>query len=266
MEFGAQMREIMDGAATQARVVYALSLRETRTRFGKHRLGYLWALLEPLFWIGTFWVMFTVLGRESAAGMDLIPFLATGVIPYNLCVGTADRVSVAIDANKALLFYPQVQPLDLVYARVALEFATYIAVLIIILGGYSLYLGSFTIDSLLTTLVGLIIATTLGGALGLVMSAASVVYPVVQRIKGPLMRPLFWVSGLFFAASVLPSNVRGYLLWNPILHCTEIVRDGFFPQYHAQGASVSYVMMWILGLAFVGLTLERRVRAKVEVT
>ena len=33
---------------TQVRVIQALIIRETRTRFGEARLGYGWALLEPV--------------------------------------------------------------------------------------------------------------------------------------------------------------------------------------------------------------------------
>lgn len=260
------MKELIKGGLTMSRVVYALSLRETRTRFGQHRLGYAWAILEPSFWILTFWGMFKIVDREVAGGMDIIPFLATGVIPYSLSVGTSDRVSSAIESNRALLFYPHVQPIDLVIARGLLEFATYTTVLAVILGSYGLWVGGLPVDSALTLMLGLALATLLGTSLGLVLCALTVISATTQRIKGPLMRPLFWVSGLFFSANMLPTNMREVLLWNPILHCTELVRDGLFPQYHAVDASPAYVMMWILGFAFVGLTLERRIRPRIQLT
>ena len=87
--------ELLKGVITQARVVYALALRETRTRFGAHRLGYFWALLEPLFWIITFWGLFRVVNRAAPMGMAVVPFLVTGIVPYELAVKTADRVSLS---------------------------------------------------------------------------------------------------------------------------------------------------------------------------
>lgn len=260
------MSELARGAATQARVVFALALRETRTRFGKHQLGYLWALLEPAFFIGTFWAMFAAVGRTTPMGMDVVPFLATGILTYSVAVKTADRVSLAVDANKAMLFYPHVQPLDLVLARGLLELSTYLVVFVTVLGGYSLVTQTFVMDDVLVVFLGLILASLLGVTLGVVLCALTVMSDTVQRIKGPLMRPLFWTSGLFFAAAMIPLQYRKYLLWNPILHCVELVRDGWFPQYTATDASPSYVMLWIVLLAFTGLTLERRVRAKVQLT
>lgn len=254
------------GALTQLRVVQAIALRETRTRFGQNQLGYLWALLEPVFWIATFWFLFHLMARGAPGGMEIVPFLATGVVPYDLVMKTSDRTSGSIEANKALLFYPQVQPLDLIFARGGLEIATLVVVLFVITGGYAMMVQSFAIQDLLSVLFGLGLAGMLGMALGTVLCALGVVSKTVDRIRGPLMRPLFWISGLFFTADHLPTAFREVALYNPILHCVEIVRDGWFAEYHGHHASPLYVLAWIVVLAFGGLTLERAVRGKIELS
>lgn len=254
------------GFLTQLRVVHAIALRETRTRFGSHRLGYLWAIFEPLFWIGTFWGLFTLVDREAPGGMSVVPFLATGIIPYELVMKTADRTSGSIEANKALLFYPQVQPLDLVLARGGLEMATLATVFAVIVGGHALIVQQFAIQDLLSVLLGMSLAGMLGLALGTLLCALGVVNKTVDRIRGPLFRPLFWISGLFFTADHLPPAFREVALYNPILHCVEIVRDGWFSEYHGHHASPGYVLVWIVLLAFAGLTVERAVRGKVQLS
>lgn len=258
--------ELTRGLMAQLRVVHALALRETRTRFGQNKLGYVWALLEPLFWIGTFAGLFEVADRGTPGGMAIVPFLATGVVTYELVMKTANKGSQAINGNKALLFYPQVQTLDLILARGALELATYAVVFALIIGGWAFTVPRVRIDDLLVLMNGLLLAGLLGMGLGLVLCGLNVLSPTVERIRGPLFRPLFWVSGLFFTAESLPKQVRDMLLYNPILHCIEMVRTGFFPDYHARHAEPMYVGAWILGLFFFGLTLERRVRHKVQLT
>jgi capsular polysaccharide transport system permease protein len=260
------MSSLASGAATQARVVHALVLRETRTRFGQHRLGYLWALAEPIIWIASFYGIFAMAGRPSPAGMALIPFLATGIVTFQLFSKTSDQGANAISGNQALLYYPQVQTLDLVLARTALEAVTYALVFVLIVGLYGLASGGVQVDSLLTTAWGLILASLLGMTLGLLFCSLSVVWPTIDRLRGPLLRPLFWISGLFFTANGLPSKVREVLLYNPVFHCVEIVRDGWFTSYTAHHADGRYVLLWVLGFAFVGLTLERVVRRRVQVT
>lgn len=260
------MSDVLRGAAVQLRVVHALALRETRTRFGGYKAGYVWALLEPLFWIGTFAGLFSLAGRLAPGDSDIVPFLATGIIPYELATKTADRASNSISGNKSLLFYPQVQPLDLVIARVGLEIATYLVVFVAILGAHALYVQHLEIDDLLTTMFGLLLAGSFGGALGLVFCAVGVIFPTIDRIRGPLMRPLFWVSGLFFTVDAMPTRIRELMLWNPILHCVEMVRSGWFTSIQSQHVSPTYVLVWILALAFIGLTLERSTRHKVELS
>lgn len=255
------------GAFIQFQTVHALVLRETRTRFGAHQLGYLWAVLEPLMWIGTFWGMYEVAHRRVSHGLETIPFLATGIITYELFSKNVSRVGDAINANKPLLFYPQVQPIDLVYARAALETVTLAAVFVVVLFGNALIKNEFPhIDDVLTVLVGLLLAALLGASLGLCLCMLGVLSRVVERLRGPLMRPLFWISGLFYTLDDTPAAAQPYLLKNPVLHAVEMVRDGWFSDYDAPLASSSYVLAYVLGFSALGLLLERIVRRRIELT
>lgn len=260
------MRELLSGAMTQLRVVYAVALRETRTRFGQHRAGYLWALLEPILWIATFAGLYSMAGRHGPYGMDLVPFLATGIVTYSFFAKTVERGANAIDANRALLYYPHVQTIDLILARTMLEAMTYGVVFVVILGAHALWIRELAIDDALTVVWGMFLASALGMSVGLVLCALSVLSNSVDRLRGPLMRPLFWISGLFFTANSLPSQVREIMLWNPVLHCSEIVRQGWFPQYQAYHADSAYVGAWIIAFSFLGLILERIVRSRVQLT
>ncbi|MCU0661587.1 MAG: ABC transporter permease [Myxococcota bacterium] len=257
---------LVRGLAVQTEIVHAILLRETRTRFGAHQLGYLWAFIEPLLWIATFYGLFWLAGRTPPHGMDLVGFLATGIVPFLLFRETTHRVLVAISSNKALLFYPQVRPLDLVLARSILEMGTFLGVFVVLLGGAALLRGQLRIDNPLLVLLGLTMAGLLGTTLGLVLCALSVYTTVVERLAGPLLRPFFWVSGVFFSANDLPSQIRELLLWNPVMHAVELVRDGTFAGYTARYADLKFPFFVILCLAFAGLTLERVARAKLELT
>ncbi|HEX3952409.1 MAG TPA: tetratricopeptide repeat protein [Stellaceae bacterium] len=74
---------------SQRRVIRALIIRETRTRFGDAKLGYGWALLEPILHISLLSVTFAVLmhGRPPI-GTHFFIFYYTGLIRYSGADGT----------------------------------------------------------------------------------------------------------------------------------------------------------------------------------
>lgn len=246
----------------QLQVVHALLLRETKTRFGTHQLGYLWALIEVMLWLGVFWGLYYGMGRKAPTGMSLIPFLVTGIVPFFLFRETADRCSNAISGNKGLLYYPQVQPLDLVLSRVTLEFATKVVVFAIMVVPVPLYEGNLRVDSALQIVGGLVLASGLGAGVGLVFCGLGVFSETILRLQGTLLRPLFWLSGLFFLVDALPTRAREFVLYNPVLHVVELVRGGWFTTYESRYVNAWYPALWVIVLLFFGLTLERVARRR----
>lgn len=252
--------------AVQSQVVHALILRETRTRFGTHQLGFLWAFIEPVLFILTFLTLFMLTERSAPAGMSIFGFMVTGVIPYFLFREASSRVALAVSSNKGLLFYPQVRPLDLVVARTILEFATYFLVLCILMGGEALWVGRLELEDPLSVITGLTLAGGLGAAFGAILGSLSIYFPALERLNGALLRPFFWLSGVFFTANDVPLALLEYIKWNPVLHCVEQVRDGWFYSYESNHLEVAYPLSWVLGLSLFALLFERATRTRIQLT
>jgi capsular polysaccharide transport system permease protein len=257
---------LLRGLVVQGEVIHAVILRETRTRFGAYRLGYLWALVEPILVILTFWGLYRIAGRQPPPGMDLFGFVATGIVPYTLFASSANRVAEAVNGNKALLNYPQVMPIDLALARGLLEAATYAAVFIVLMGVHALWIQELSVDRPLMVIAGFAMASLLGTTLGQIFCGLGQWNNSVDRARGPLLRPLFWISGIFFTAGQLPEHARDAMLWNPVLHVTEIVRDGWYASHASPHADPLFVLRWILFFALAGLLLERWMRRHIELT
>jgi capsular polysaccharide transport system permease protein len=256
----------MRGALTQMQVVLAVLLRETKTRFGDNQLGYLWAFISQGLMVGMFIAFYTVFGRIAPPGLSLVAYLTTGIVPYSLFRDTAQRCMSAVDSNKGLLFYPQVRPLDLVIARALLEAVTYLGVMALFLGGLALYEGPPRIDSLLRALTGFALASAFGATLGLLCCGLGIFSPTVERLFPSVLRVIFWFSGVFHPVETLPKTMRTIILLNPLAHALELIRDGWFPGYDARSADPAYALMWILVLAFLGLSVERIARRRLELT
>jgi tetratricopeptide (TPR) repeat protein len=79
----------LDRWCSQSRVIRALIVRETRTRFADSRLGYGWALIEPILHIALLSATFAVLMHgKPPIGTQFFIFYYTGLIRYYVACAT----------------------------------------------------------------------------------------------------------------------------------------------------------------------------------
>lgn len=251
-------QELRQGLSNQARVIHAIILRETRTRFGKQQLGFLWAFLEPVMFIGTFFAVFWIAERPLPLGMDIISFISTGLLPFLAFRNIAGKTLNATSGNQALLQYPRVKHMDLVLARFLLEFSTFATVFVVLLATSQLVHHELRpIDDVMLVVQGFVGAACLGFGFGAFMHGLAIFAPAIEKVQSTLMRPLLWVSGVFFTANGLGERARDILLWNPVMHAVEMIRSGFFPSYDSQFVNPSYLFFWALILCAGGLHFQR---------
>ncbi len=80
---------VLDRLRSQRRVIRALIIRETRTRYAESRLGYGWALIEPVLHIALLSATFAVLMQSRPPiGTHFFVFYYTGLIRYYGANGT----------------------------------------------------------------------------------------------------------------------------------------------------------------------------------
>src|SRR5260370_41194433 len=74
--------DLWSAAGRQGRVLFALMLRNMRTKFFGHGLGTLIAIAWPLSHIVICVVIYTVIGRAAPFGDSIVLFVATGIVPF----------------------------------------------------------------------------------------------------------------------------------------------------------------------------------------
>ena len=255
---------MLPAAQTQGRVIHALILREIKTRFGRFRLGYVWALLEPLMYIIVLISIFRLWGRSSISDMPLALFMITGLLPYLAFTHTLQVTMTAVEPNRSLLTFPQVTPVDLVFARALLEVATLMVVFVLLLVGAVAVLGPFEIENPLGVVAWLITAGLLGLGYGALFGALSPMFPALERLVPALfVRPLFFISGIFFTAEILPTGLRDLAMINPLLNISELLRSAFFPNFESPHDDMGYTLIFALATVFLGLVTHRAMRKKI---
>ncbi|NJC88965.1 MAG: ABC transporter [Desulfuromonas sp.] len=258
------MTVLRDGLKTQVRVVRALMLRETKTLFGKHKLGYVWAFIQAAFLILIFWALRSRGNMHPPFGISSAVFLLGGFIPWFFFSEAVNRSINAIGGNMALLAYPQVFPLDLIIARTLLVGATYFCVMVLFLALLGLYGYPVTLDQPAMVLLSLALTLALSFGVGSICSALNVMQPTTARIVPMLLRIMFFTSGLFFSLSELPLSLQEILYYNPLSHVIELLRNGFASSYPRSFVSLPYVTGFALVTLALGLLLERYSRQFID--
>lgn len=245
------------------RVVRALILREIRTRFGRSKLGYLWALLEPIIHIGTLVVIFRFGGRTQLGGQPLELFFMTGIVIWLLFFNTLINTTVAVSANKSLLSYPQVSTYDIMVARILLEAATSLAVYLILSVVFAMMGLKVDIQEPLLIVSAFVMASLMGAGIGMLICAGKFWLHSLDKVIMPAIRILYFASGVFFSVGHLPEKARHYIMFNPFVHIIETGREGFFRHYSTPSVDFRYAAMFTIVVFLLGLISDRLIQSKV---
>lgn len=240
--------------SSQVLVIRALFTREIATRFGQYRLGFVWMLVEPLLSVLVIGVLLGPLGGRAVPDIPFAFFVLNGKLLLNLFTGPIDSSMSALKANKGLLIYPNVRPLDPFLARYFYELlTTFFSFTVFTIVG--VWLGIRISLGQLEVLAACYLLTWLMGCgLGLICAVAAAHYKEVEKIVDVILAPMVFVSAVMFPTAALPQSLQRLLLWNPLVHPIEQARQALFPFYHAGETGLFYpfaVAVVVLGIGLV---------------
>ena len=256
------MNEFLQALRVQKRVITALLFREILAQYGATKVGYLWAIVLPMSQTLVLSLIFWAAGRTGIFGSDfgnIALFIATGFLPLNIFIGLSSQIMQSNAANSALFGYPLVLPFDAMLARMILSTTTtlisFFATLLLL---YQLDYWDPDIDSITRTMGAATVAILLGFGMGLINSYLVLFFPSYPNIYGILTRPLMFMSGVFFLASdELPPAILDVLYYNPLLHCTEWLRSGFYSNWESRFVDFNYLIPFTVITLFLGLIMQR---------
>lgn len=257
------MNDALNAIQNQWRVLSAVTFREAKVRLGKNLVG-LWTEFGRLsFAIAIFSLVRYFTGGGIHRGMEIIPFIATGVLMFWMFRRTLLFVSMASMSADRYAFFPQVTMLDIVVGRGVVNIVLYVVLSfaafgVFIVAGVS---GPIYRPAYVTML--LMVSGLYGLFLGIIFNALFTRMRILRPILQVAMRVLMLTSGVFFVIPEIPFIVHDYALWNPLLHLNDLMRQEYFGKYQADLADFGYAMDWLIGLGVFALISERAVRGRV---
>lgn len=245
------------GFEVQKAAVHALFLRELKTRFGKYRLGYLWAILEPAAHMLILLAVFGFIMHRTMPDISFPVFLLNGIIPYFIFTNITTRSIGAIAANQGLFNYRPVKPIDTIISRAVLETLIFVAVYIILMAVVGLFGEEFFINQLITLISTWVLLVLFSCGVGLIFMVVGSTFPETEKLLPVMLKPLYFISCIMFPLHAIPKNYWNFLLWNPIVHVVELSRVSVVAGYQTQGVSLTYLALCTLIALFIGLALYR---------
>ncbi|EEQ07365.1 ABC transporter permease [Yersinia bercovieri] len=245
------------GLEVQKAAVKALFLREIKTRFGKYRLGYLWAALEPMAHLLILLTIFGFIMHRTMPDISFPVFLINGIIPYFVFSNITNRSIGAIEANQGLFNYRPVKPIDTIIARAILEALIYAVVYVLLMVIVALAGEEFEVVKLTSLVLVWVLLVIFSCGVGLIFMVVGKTFPETEKFLPILIKPLYFISCIMFPLHSIPKEYWPYLLWNPIVHVVELCRAAVVPGYVSEGVSLNYLAFCALVTLFVGLAFYR---------
>lgn len=237
--------------------LFALAVREQRTRFAGGALGVLWAYFNPIFWIGFVVVFFQFVGRTPpiAAGPEI--FVATGILPYSMFRQTITAEVRIVVANRYMSYLAPTSDTELMQASALLEMVNIALTSLLILTAVSLIFAADAPADLGRVYLAIMLVWTLAVGVGSLFSVLSKLSDTFSRLVPVVLRPAFWISGIFFTATELGASLQAIFWWNPLLQCVELLREGFFLGYQSPIAAPWYPAVFGAICMVLAATIER---------
>lgn len=244
-------------------VMMSIILRDMRTRFFNHGLGFLVVPLWPLVHMLALLVISNVLGRRVPYGDSLNVFFATGLVPTLAFMYVSRFMTLSIVLNRPMMAFPIVRPIDILQGRAALEIVAAFFTLVFIVS-LMLAIGEnptpIDLESAVEAYVSVLF---LAFSVGTLAGTITALFQPFVTVYALLMILVYASSGTMFVPANLPEQVRVALSYSPILECVEWMRSAYYPTYDTSMLSKEYIWGFSLTSLMLGLGLERAFRRKI---
>jgi capsular polysaccharide transport system permease protein len=255
---------LIQSFALQRRILHALMMREVITRFGRENLGVIWLVVEPMIFTLGVTTLWTAAGMHHASPIPIVAFAVTGYSSVLMWRNSANRVSAAIVQNKALLYHRNVQIIDVLLTRAVLEIGGATGSFVV-LSLFFIYIGWMpTPADLLQVICGWLMLAWFGTSLALLIGAGTAFSEIIERLWHPTAYLLFPMSGAAFMVDWLPAPMQKIVLLLPMVHGTEMLREGYFGDVVKTHYNVGYMAACCLVMSLGGLYLVRVASRRLE--
>jgi lipopolysaccharide transport system permease protein len=222
--------------------------RSIKARYAQSALGIGWAIIQPLFSMLIFTIVFGSLAKLESDGVPYAVFNFTAVVPWTYFANAITDATASLVNNANMLskvYFPRLfLPLGAVAAKLV-DFSIAFVMLLALLGWYR---QAPTIGVLALPLLILMMALTAAG-IGMWLTALAVQYRDVQYAIGFVIQLVMYASPVVYPTTLIPERYQAFYALNPMVGVIEGFRAALLGTrempwtFLAIGGSVTLVLL-----------------------
>jgi len=193
----------------------SFTMRDIKIRYKQTALGFAWAIIQPLFMMLIFTIIFGGFAKIPSDGVPYPLFSFAALLPWMLFSEGLTRSTMSMVANSNIMtkvYFPRlIMPISGILSPLV-DFAVSIAILIVMMAYYG-FVPTWNVVFLPLFII-LALATSLG--VGLWLSALNVKYRDFQYTVPFLIQIWMYASPVVYPASMLPKAIQPLYGLNPM--------------------------------------------------
>lgn len=232
------------------------TLAELKAEASRSYLGFIWWVLEPLLYMGVFYIVFAVL-LERGGGRDYVFFLLIGLTVWKWFAGSIGYGAGAIIANRWLMQQVYIPKHVFLHVSLLVNTAKFLIVFALLLV-FLLLFGNGVLVTWWLIPALLLVQILLHGALAGLLAAITPFLPDLRIITDNVLMLFFFLSGIFFDISGLDEQVRTLVYLNPMALLIDAYRDVLLRGVQPPWVGLALVAVLSMGGYLLVLRLIRR--------
>jgi lipopolysaccharide transport system permease protein len=208
-------------------LLYFLVWKELKVRYKQTAIGAGWAIIQPLFTMIIFTLLFGVVAKISTAPIPYAIFAYSGLILWTYFSGSVTMAANSLIVNQNLVskvYFPRIL-IPLASAIVGLVDYAIASVVLVVLMVYFQVVPTLAI---VLFIVPILLAFVLAAGLAFWLSAIDVKYRDVAYVVPFFIQILLFASPVIYPASFVGTNYAWLLALNPLTGIMESQRSIIF--------------------------------------
>lgn len=195
---------------------YFLVWRDIKTRYAQSVLGVGWAIIQPVFNMVVFTIVFGNLAQVSSDGVPYAIFSYTALVPWTYFAGALTSSSGSLLSSAGMLTKVYFPRLVIPIAPLLSKLVDFIIALLILFGLMLWFQIPPTIWALTVPLLVLLMMVTAAG-LGMWLTALSVQYRDIKYAMSFIVQLLMYAAPVIYPVSSIPDQYRLLYGINPMV-------------------------------------------------